>query len=198
MVLLAGGLSAWKARRRRAAADAARISSGWRGLPDPHGALHPSVWDLTVLNLGYNRVLSAATATTAAGGERDLIETGFDSGFGEMRRHYRYAAIIGELPEAPRAMVITHDPILAAAAMRPGFVSRRSVGMEWIADDAGRIDAIERLLADWLREYATTLTVEFRSGIIAICQPGVLNAKSQAALIDAADSIMERLATRAA
>lgn len=145
------------------------------------------------MNLGYNRVLDAAVAVSPAGRERTLVEARFDSGFGERRRHYRFSAEVSELPGAPRVLVITRDPIISAAAMRPGFVTRHLNGLDWIADSGVELESMCPRLSSWLEDGPEARTVEFRTGIVAIFEPGEMTGERQAALNDAADLLLMTL-----
>ncbi len=193
IVLLLGVLSAWQSRRRKAAAEAARLSSGWQLLINPRGSMHASTSDLIVLNLGYNRIVSAAFASNVAGREQACVEVEFDSGFGENRRHYCFVVLTVELPNGPRAMLISRDPILAAAAIRPGFVTRRDGEWRWIADDPRELDLMVGCVADWLPSIPAEQSVEFRPGTVAVFQPGDLTDASQTTLVAAVESLLPRL-----
>lgn len=195
IVALVGILSAVHARRRRAASEAAQHSSGWASFPGPTGAMPSEIRDLTPLNLGHDRQFNVAFSSVDCGQGRVILEAQFDSGFGERRRRYRFALLVLEAPVDgfPRLIMITRDDILASAARRPGLAVRQTDGVNWISSDGLLIDSLQTRLSGWLATAAPELTIEYRSGQLAIYLPGELGEASQSILIAAAESLRQVL-----
>lgn len=192
IVVILGVLSAWRARSRRAAAEAAQHSSGWETFPGATGAMPSQIRDLTPLNLGHDRTLKTAFSSIDSGHGRFIFESQFDTGFGERRRRYRFAVLAVEavIKDSPRVLMVTRDEILASAADRPGFLVRADGDVRWISDDGIALDSMRTQLSKWLATAPPEMTIELRSGQLALYLPGELGDASQAALIAASDAIL--------
>lgn len=170
-MLIAWG-AARHARRRKLQHQANLLGAPWSITPVAESAVPLGLADLAVTRLGHTRRVRTAYVSNDPTVEATIIEYAFDSGFGDARRQFAVTIVTQSGAPGVAPMVITHSPLIAAAAEFPGSVTHAFDGRYWVSEDADEIERFKNTLSRAESPEPPDRTVERRPGLWAAYESG--------------------------